>query len=203
MILRPSYLHNGISYTGRMSSLYLIRAHDVVTPLCMAIHGEWWHMISTSTPHYMAIPVFHLWLFVISHGNLLLPGGVLCITMPPGCSRAVFPVSSYLLTASFWMSDNPITRCELQPTDGASLVLVDCTGMGFWFVGDEIQDWLHRSCLLRSQGGVGVRGPLITRLLNQDGVGATSLSSGGSGSRWSWETNAFRSHEVLSFQLRF
>ena len=26
MILRPSYLHNGISYTGKMSSLYWIRA---------------------------------------------------------------------------------------------------------------------------------------------------------------------------------
>ena len=26
-ILRPSYLHNGISYTGKMTSLYWIRAH--------------------------------------------------------------------------------------------------------------------------------------------------------------------------------
>ena len=26
MILRPSYLHNGISYTGKMTSLYWIRA---------------------------------------------------------------------------------------------------------------------------------------------------------------------------------
>ena len=30
MILRPSYLHNGISYTGKMASLYLIRAQNVV-----------------------------------------------------------------------------------------------------------------------------------------------------------------------------
>ena len=29
-ILRPSYLHNGISYTGKMSSLYWIRAQQVV-----------------------------------------------------------------------------------------------------------------------------------------------------------------------------
>ena len=28
-ILRPSYLHNGISYTGKMTSLYWIRALDV------------------------------------------------------------------------------------------------------------------------------------------------------------------------------
>ena len=27
-ILRPSYLHNGISYTGKMTSLYWIRAQD-------------------------------------------------------------------------------------------------------------------------------------------------------------------------------
>ena len=27
-ILRPSYLHNGISYTGKMASLYWIRAHS-------------------------------------------------------------------------------------------------------------------------------------------------------------------------------
>ena len=31
-ILRPSHLHNGISYTGKMSSLYWIRALDVKWP---------------------------------------------------------------------------------------------------------------------------------------------------------------------------
>ena len=30
-ILRPSYLHNGISYTGKMTSLYWIGAQDVIT----------------------------------------------------------------------------------------------------------------------------------------------------------------------------
>ena len=30
-ILRPSYLHNGISYTGKMTSLYRIRAQDAYT----------------------------------------------------------------------------------------------------------------------------------------------------------------------------
>ena len=30
-ILRPSYLHNGISYTGKMTSLYLIRAQITVS----------------------------------------------------------------------------------------------------------------------------------------------------------------------------
>ena len=29
-ILRPSYLHNGISYTGKMTSLYWIRAHILI-----------------------------------------------------------------------------------------------------------------------------------------------------------------------------
>ena len=31
-ILRPSYLHNGISYTGKMTSLYWIRAHNLSSP---------------------------------------------------------------------------------------------------------------------------------------------------------------------------
>ena len=37
MILRPSYLHNGISYTGKMASLYWIRAQYAVgvCPLTM------------------------------------------------------------------------------------------------------------------------------------------------------------------------
>ena len=33
-ILRPSYLHNWISYTGKMASLYWIRALDVLTTAC-------------------------------------------------------------------------------------------------------------------------------------------------------------------------
>ena len=40
-ILRPSYLHNGISYTGKMSSLYWIRAHATS------------HYLSQSWPCYM------------------------------------------------------------------------------------------------------------------------------------------------------
>ena len=36
-ILRPSYLHNGISYTGKMTSLYWIRALDVMTPSCVSV----------------------------------------------------------------------------------------------------------------------------------------------------------------------
>ena len=31
MILRPSYLHNGISYTGKTKSLYWIRAQEKLT----------------------------------------------------------------------------------------------------------------------------------------------------------------------------
>ena len=52
-ILRPSYLHNGISYTGKMSSLYWIRAQeevwvDVITWKCFPRHWSflrgihWW-----------------------------------------------------------------------------------------------------------------------------------------------------------------
>ena len=38
-ILRPSYLHNGISYTDKMTSLYWIRA-QVVLPICTAISSN-------------------------------------------------------------------------------------------------------------------------------------------------------------------
>ena len=33
MILRPSYLHNGISYTGKTTSLYWIRAQVMMPQL--------------------------------------------------------------------------------------------------------------------------------------------------------------------------
>ena len=36
-ILRPSYLHNGISYTGKMASLYWIRALGVSAPSHMQV----------------------------------------------------------------------------------------------------------------------------------------------------------------------
>ena len=36
-ILRPSYLHNGISYTGKMTSLYWIRALEASTIQCGAV----------------------------------------------------------------------------------------------------------------------------------------------------------------------
>ena len=46
-ILRPSYLHNGISYTGKMSSLYWIRA-QVSLKLAVLLHSliclHWWMM---------------------------------------------------------------------------------------------------------------------------------------------------------------
>ena len=38
-ILRPSYLHNGISYTGKMTSLYWIRAQHIITNVCTC-HGS-------------------------------------------------------------------------------------------------------------------------------------------------------------------
>ena len=37
-ILRPSYLHNGISYTGKTTSLYWIRALDACRVLIHAVH---------------------------------------------------------------------------------------------------------------------------------------------------------------------
>ena len=38
-VVRSSHLHNGISYTGKMSSLYWIGAQDVIWI------NEWWHIV--------------------------------------------------------------------------------------------------------------------------------------------------------------
>ena len=40
-ILQPSYLHNGISYTGKMTSLYWIRALDVPSSPHVILFLEW------------------------------------------------------------------------------------------------------------------------------------------------------------------
>ena len=37
-ILRPSYLHNGISYTGKTTSLYWIRAQDIWGPNIVSLN---------------------------------------------------------------------------------------------------------------------------------------------------------------------
>ena len=45
-ILRPSYLHNGISYTGKMTSLYWIGAQENMAKkvkLCSREYVGWWH----------------------------------------------------------------------------------------------------------------------------------------------------------------
>ena len=51
-ILRPSYLHNGISYTGKMTSLYWIRTQLFHTLLLTVLNKfvadmpNWWYMMS-------------------------------------------------------------------------------------------------------------------------------------------------------------
>ena len=39
-VLRPSYLHNGISYSGKMTSLYWIKAQNRTTKLCCTQHAR-------------------------------------------------------------------------------------------------------------------------------------------------------------------
>ena len=63
-ILRPSYLHNGISYTGKMTSLYWIRTLGNDSSL-LSCHIPWasWHLrslafwlfVQQQTPHYWII----------------------------------------------------------------------------------------------------------------------------------------------------
>ena len=47
-ILRPSYLHNGITYTDKMTSLYWIRAHLV----CLCLHYTPLHETKGPETHY-------------------------------------------------------------------------------------------------------------------------------------------------------
>ena len=61
MIIRPSYLHNGISYTGKMSSLYWIRAlrvlHLSLQSVIKVILHEW-HDMSYHCQFYCFINSF-------------------------------------------------------------------------------------------------------------------------------------------------
>ena len=45
-ILRPSYLHNGVSYTGKMASLYWIRAQGII----VLTQFVWYIPVSTPRP---------------------------------------------------------------------------------------------------------------------------------------------------------
>ena len=47
MILRPSYLHNGICYTGKMKSLDWIRAQEELTQL--SFYRESGNLVSDNT----------------------------------------------------------------------------------------------------------------------------------------------------------
>ena len=65
-ILRPSYLHNGISYAGKITSLYWIRAQmsyhlssypPLVTHICVSKLGQnlfsWWLVAGPVLRHYL------------------------------------------------------------------------------------------------------------------------------------------------------
>ena len=49
-VLQPSYLHNGISYTGK-TSLYWIRAQTVILPMCQYL---------LTPPHLIVIHVIFM-----------------------------------------------------------------------------------------------------------------------------------------------
>ena len=75
-ILRPSYLHNGISYTGKKTSLYWIVAQWVSWWLlyeCVNYALSWWC-------HVMEMLFPHCWPFVrgtISHKGMLVKINIL------------------------------------------------------------------------------------------------------------------------------
>ena len=72
-ILRPSYLHNKISYTGKMTSLYWIRAQGLVNKIYIAVMLHEWHSAASKAritgPVVMGI---HQWLVVSHHKRLAM-----------------------------------------------------------------------------------------------------------------------------------
>ena len=58
-VVRSSYLHNGISYTGKMVSLYWIRAQDVITGLGYRKAQKRWHwQVIIWTNHVLLTPIY-------------------------------------------------------------------------------------------------------------------------------------------------
>ena len=71
-VVRSSYLHNGISYTGKMTSLYWIRAQP--SSMVMWWHGNEWGGVSWWFPsqragmvQWVSIPWRHHEILIVTH----------------------------------------------------------------------------------------------------------------------------------------
>ena len=72
-VVRSSYLHNGISYTGKMSSLYWIRALVAITAITVTVHyrscqvtGNLWKARSQNA----SLP--HRWIYNANHKQWII-----------------------------------------------------------------------------------------------------------------------------------
>ena len=92
MILRPSYLHNGISYSGKVTSLYWITAQksSVYTDLALEFIMDWGHIY---------VNVFHtLFIEAINYDMVICKSG--CMDMFTSISVCTTSINLSLM-ASF------------------------------------------------------------------------------------------------------
>ena len=110
MILRPSYLHNGISYTGKMTSLNGIRAPVEMGMRFIKISGlaEWQaqgHLSlqehGTSSPHFVNPSTWQLPLFAeTSSTSSRTTWNTSAVELPSGHDwKPIYPIISAFATA--------------------------------------------------------------------------------------------------------
>ena len=105
MILRPSYLHNGISYTGKIS-VYSIRAQHLITLLVLRMP----YSRRTRTVSWLLMP----WLLVSSvHQQLSQIAKLMWPTwgLPGFCRPPVGPASPWTLLSEMFYGLCRINRC--------------------------------------------------------------------------------------------
>ena len=98
-ILRPSYLHNGISYTGKMTSLYWIRALDPITwPVNIHLRctkGEWSSILWNAGLILVMSPAN-----VRQHYSVILKSAMKCV--PISATTLITLVSTFPTSTHKW-----------------------------------------------------------------------------------------------------
>ena len=85
-ILRPSYLHNGISYTGKTTSLYWIKALVIYWIVCLSLAST--ESMSKTQRAWSCNQVVGrtfkwiiMWFSIVSHGTLFTPHMRYCLVV--------------------------------------------------------------------------------------------------------------------------
>ena len=93
-ILRPSYLHNGISYTGKMTSLYWIRAHaDLHNGICYSTVRSYRVSLCWNSSQGYSWQFGTFWIRVIS-SRYIIPSGAEARVL---CNHSVNSMATKLL----------------------------------------------------------------------------------------------------------